>query len=400
MDAAPNASTPAAPATPPARTDARRGTLRHLANIYRLGVKELWSLARDPIMLVLIIYTFTASVYTAATAQPDTLHMAPIAIVDEDHSPLSQQIASAFFPPQFTMPQMITSSEVNAGMDAGNYTFALNIPPNFQRDVLGRRFAEIQLNVDATRMSQAFTGSGYIQQIVSGEIQTFVDRYRSTPRLPVELALRVRFNPTLTLAWFGALNQIINNITMLSIILTGAALIREREHGTIEHLLVMPVTPSEIMLSKVWSMGLVVLVAAAMSLMLIVRGALHVPIAGSETLFLCGAALLLFATTSMGIFMATLARSMPQFGMLLVLVLMPLQMLSGGNTPRESMPEVVQYIMLAAPTTHFVELSQAILFRGAGLEVVWVQFVALFVIGAAFFVISLRRFRKTISQMA
>ena len=400
MDAAPNASTPAAPATPPARTDARRGTLRHLANIYRLGVKELWSLARDPIMLVLIIYTFTASVYTAATAQPDTLHMAPIAIVDEDHSPLSQQIASAFFPPQFTMPQMITSSEVNAGMDAGNYTFALNIPPNFQRDVLGGRFAEIQLNVDATRMSKAFTGSGYIQQIVSGEIQTFVDRYRSTPRLPVELALRVRFNPTLTLAWFGALNQIINNITMLSIILTGAALIREREHGTIEHLLVMPVTPSEIMLSKVWSMGLVVLVAAAMSLMLIVRGALHVPIAGSETLFLCGAALLLFATTSMGIFMATLARSMPQFGMLLVLVLMPLQMLSGGNTPRESMPEVVQYIMLAAPTTHFVELSQAILFRGAGLEVVWVQFVALFVIGAAFFVISLRRFRKTISQMA
>ncbi|WP_432262650.1 ABC transporter permease [Cupriavidus sp. TMH.W2] len=374
--------------------------MRHLVNTYRLGVKELWSLARDPIMLVLIIYTFTASVYSSATAQPDTLHLAPIAIVDEDHSPLSQQIASAFFPPQFTMPRMISSPEVNAGMDAGQFTFALNIPPDFQRDVLGGRGAEVQLNVDATRMSQAFTGSGYVQQIVSSEVQTFVNRYRAGTQLPVELALRVRFNPTLEQAWFGALMQIINNITMLSIILTGAALIREREHGTIEHLLVMPVTPAEIMLSKVWSMGLVVLIAAAASLWLIVRGALHVPIAGSEALFLCGAALLLFATTSMGIFLATLARSMPQFGMLLVLVLVPLQMLSGGNTPRESMPEFVQNVMLAAPTTHFVELSQAILFRGAGIEVVWVQFLALIVIGAAFFAISLRRFRKTISQMA
>ena len=166
----------------------------------------------------------------------------------------------------------------------------------------------------------------------------------------------MRFNPNLTQAWFGALMEIINNVTMLSIILTGAALIREREHGTIEHLLVMPVTPTEIMVAKVWSMGLVVLASAALSLTFIVRGLLQVPIEGSVALF-AGAALHLFATTSMGIFMATLARSMPQFGMLLVLLL-PLQMLSGGTTPRESMPQFVQDIMLAAPTTHFVELGQ------------------------------------------
>ncbi len=374
--------------------------LRMLVNVYRLGCKELWSLARDLTMLVLIVYTFTASVYSAATAQPDTLHLAPIAIVDEDHSPLSARIASAFFPPQFTPPRMITSSAEDAGMDAGDYTFALNIPPNFQRDLLGGRAAVVQLNVDATRMSQAFTGNGYVQQIVSGEVREFLQRYRDTAVLPVDLAVRVRFNPTLTQAWFGALMQVVNNITMLSIILTGAALIREREHGTIEHLLVMPVTPAQIMLAKVWSMGLVVLVAAALSLLLIVHGALHVPIGGSVALFLAGAALHLFATTAMGIFLATLARSMPQFGMLLILVLLPLQMLSGGNTPRESMPVLVQNLMLAAPTTHFVELSQAILFRGAGPGVVWPQFLALLAIGAVLFVISLRRFRRTISQMA
>ena len=374
--------------------------LRRIANIYRLGVKELWSLLRDPIMLVLIVYTFTLSVYTSATAMPETLHKAPIAIVDEDGSPLSQRIVSAFYPPQFMPPRMITLAEMDPGMDAGLFTFVLNIPPNFQRDVLSGRGAELQLNVDATRMSQAFSGNGYVQQIVMGEVTEFVQRYRGTSAPPVDLALRARFNPSLEKSWFGGLMQIINNVTMLSIILTGAALIREREHGTIEHLLVMPVTPAEIMLAKVWSMGAVVLLAAALSLTFIVRGLLAVPVEGSTALFLAGAALHLFATTSMGIFMATLARSMPQFGLLLMLTLIPLQMLSGGMTPRESMPEFVQTLMLAAPTTHFVELGQAILYRGAGLDVVWEQFLALLVIGAALFALSLWRFRKTIGQMA
>lgn len=373
---------------------------RHAANIFRLGIKELWSLARDPMMLALIFVSFTLMIYTAATAVPESLHNAAIAVVDEDVSPLSARITSAFYPPHFTRPAMVTSAEADAGMDAGRYTFVVNVPPNFQRDVLAGRPAEIQLNVDATRMSQAFTGSSYIQQIITDEISEFVKRYRKPTELPVDLAVRMRFNPNLTQAWFGSLMEIINNVTMLSIILTGAALIREREHGTIEHLLVMPVTPTEIMLAKVWSMGLVVLVSAALSLTFVVRGLLQVPVEGSVALFLAGVALHLFATTSMGIFMATLARSMPQFGMLLVLVLLPLQMLSGGTTPRESMPDFVQNIMLAAPTTHFVELGQAILFRGAGLGVVWQPFLALALIGSVLFAFSLTRFRKTLSQMA
>jgi ABC-2 type transport system permease protein len=372
----------------------------HAANIYRLGVKELWSLARDPMMLVLITYTFTVSIYVAATAMPETLHKAPIAIVDEDASPLSARVASAFFPPRFNPPAMIPLSGIDAGMDAGEYTFVLDIPPDFQRDVLAGKSPALQLNVDATRMSQAFTGSSYIQQIVLGEIDEFVHRYRGNPAPPVDLALRARFNPNLEQSWFGALMEIINNVTMLSIILTGAALIREREHGTIEHLLVMPITPFEIMLAKVWSMGLVVLFAAGIALVFVVQAVLHVPIEGSVLLFLTGAALHLFATTSMGIFMATLARSMPQFGMLAILILLPLQLLSGGFTPRESMPGFVQQVMLAAPTTHFVSLGQSILFRGAGLAVVWPQFLALVAIGAVFFAIALNRFRKTISQMA
>ena len=370
------------------------------ANIYRLGIKELWSLARDPMMLALITYTFTVSIYIAATAMPETLHKAPIAIVDEDGSPLSARVASAFYLPRFEPPAMIALSQVDAGLDAGEYTFALDIPPNFQRDVLAGKAPAVQLNVDATRMSQAFTGSAYIQQMVLGEVNEFVQRYRGSAAPPVDLALRARFNPNLEQSWFGALMEIINNVTMLSIILTGAALIREREHGTIEHLLVMPVTPFEIMVSKIWSMGLVVLAAAAGALMVVVQGVLRVPIEGSVALFLTASALHLFATTSLGIFMATLARSMPQFGLLTVLILLPMQLLSGSFTPRESMPGLVQTLMLAAPTTHFVAAGQAILFRAAGFEVVWPKFLALAVIGTVFFAIALNRFRKSLSQMA
>jgi len=363
-------------------------------NILQLGIKELRGVAQDPMLLILIVYSFTVSIYTGSRAVPETLNRAVISIVDEDRSPVALRILSAFYPPYFLPPELITQAEVDRRLDAGLDTFALNIPPNFQRDLLAGRSPEILLNVDATRVSQAFTGAGYIQSIVSGEVAEFLQRYRGSATVPVDLVLRARFNPELNKSWFGSVTNIINSVTMLAIILTGAALIREREHGTIEHLLVMPVTPTEIMLSKIWSMGLIVLVASGFSLVAIVQGLLAVPIQGSIPLFMAGAALHLLATTCMGIFLATVAGSMPQFGMLLMLVLLPLQILSGATTPRESMPQVVQDIMLAAPNTHFVILAQSILFRGAGLAVVWPQFAALLLIGVVFFYFSLRRFRK------
>lgn len=369
-------------------------------NIWRLGQKELWSLWRDPVMLLLILYSFSLNIYVAATSMPETLHKAPIAIVDEDQSPLSDRIRSAFYLPYFLPPVPISLNEVDPALDAGTYSFVLTIPPDYQRDVLAGRTPQIQLSVDATRISQAFSGAGYISQIVASELNEFKQHHRINTVLPVDLVLRARFNPNLTSSWFGSVMEVINSVTMISIVLTGAALIREREHGTIEHLLVMPVTPGEIMLSKVLAMGLVVLIATGLSLVLVIRGALHIPIEGSVLLFLACAALQLFATTSMGIFMATVARSMPQFGLMLILVLLPLQLLSGGITPRESMPELVQQLMLVAPNTHFVMASQAILYRGAGLDVVWPQLLALATIGTVLYLLSLRRFRATLSQMA
>ncbi|MWV10546.1 ABC transporter permease [Pseudomonas sp. R-28-1W-6] len=374
--------------------------MERLANIFHLGLKELRSLQRDIALVLLIVWAFSLGIYSAATSMPESLHHASIAVVDEDRSQLSERLIQAFQPPYFRTPQRIDLSQMDRGMDAGRYTFTLNIPPDFQRDVLAGRSPAIQLNVDATQVSQAFTGAGYIQNIGSNEVAEFVRRYRADLPQQAGLAVRVAFNPNLTRTWFGSVMEVINQITMLSIILTGAALIREREHGTIEHLLVMPVTPLEIMLAKVWSMGLVVLVATTLSLLLVVEGWLQVPIQGSLALFLGGAAMHLFATTSMGIFFGTVARSMPQLGLLIIIVLIPLEILSGGTTPRESMPELVQRIMLVAPTTHFVDLAQAILYRGAGLSIVWPQLLAIAGIGTLFFLGAMTRFRKALAQMA
>lgn len=364
------------------------------SKVWRLGIKEWWSLARDPVLLGLIVYTFTLAVYVAATAHPDSLNRAALAIVDEDQSPLSLRIRNAYVPPQFVPPELVDLGQADARLDRGDATFVLVIPAGFQRRVLAGRAASLQLNVDATRMSQAFTGSVYVQQIALGEVAAFLQGVRRETSPLVALALRARFNPALTPSWFGGLMELVNNITMLAVILAGAALIREREHGTAEHLLVMPVLPLEILLAKLWSMSAVIMLATVIALFGVVRGLLAMQLQGSVLLFLGGALLHLFAATSLGILLATLARGMPQFGLLVILALLPLEMLSGATTPRESIPFVLRELMLAAPTTHFVELSQAILFRGAGFDVVWPACLALLAIGAVLFAAALARFTR------
>ena len=367
-------------------------------NIYHLGVKELWGLLRDPLMLCLIVYTFTMSIFSGAASTPDSIHDAAIAIVDEDNSQLSIRLGDCFLPPEFHKPRYIDREEMDRILDSGESTFVVVFPPDFEKDVIAGNCPEVQLNVDATRMSQAFTGCGYIQQILANEVDNFLSHQTSAAAAaPAAFVIRNRFNPNLQKFWVGAINSFVNNITMIGIILTGAALIRERERGTLEHLLVMPVTSFEIMVAKIWSMSAVVLVVATLSEIFVINGALKIPVAGSLPLFVCGMAVNLFAVTAIGIFLACISSSMPQFGILILLVLLPMQMLSGGETPQSSMPPIVQGIMQFAPTTHFVSFSQAILFRGCGLEYVWPQFVKLIALGCGFFFIALSRFRKTVA---
>ena len=279
-----------------------------LVNIFRLGIKELRGLARDPVLVALVAYTFTLQVYSESTAISDVPHNAPIAVVDEDHSQLSERIINDFYPPDFTLPPVITTTEMDHRLDAGTDTFALDVPPHFQRDVLTNRSPAIQLNVDANQMTEAFAGTSAVENIVAGEVTDFLQRHRSDASAQVDVELRTRYNPNRIQQWFLSVTSIMDSITLMTIILTGAALIREREHGTVEHLLVMPVTAVEIMLSKIWAMGLVVLFASVFSLIVVVQGALAVPVQGSVLLFTFGAALDILASAALGIALATIAE--------------------------------------------------------------------------------------------
>jgi ABC-2 type transport system permease protein len=369
-----------------------------LSTIFWLGTKELRSFFNDWVLVGLVIYSFSLAVIAQAQSNDQEVHNASIAIVDEDHSALSRRIARVFLPPYFKPVQLVEEGDVDHLMNIGQYTFVIDVPPHFERDVLAGRSPALQVNVDATALMQAGIGSGYIQQIVTSAVVNYLTRRAGVEPPPATLAVRIAFNPNAATAWFTSVMGIINSVTMLAIILAGAAVVREREHGTMDHLLVMPIRPFEIALSKILANGVVITAAAGLSLVLVVRGLLAVPIAGSVPLFICGVALYLFFATSIGIFLATIARTMPQLGLLFMIVAIPLNMLSGSNTPLESMPPFLRTVMQASPTTHFVSYAQAILYRGAGLDVVWPQFLVVATLGVLFLGLGLMRFRAVAVQ--
>jgi ABC-2 type transport system permease protein len=367
-----------------------------IGNIYHLGVKELLGVRYDHVLVVLIAYAFTYSVYEPATNATGELANASVALVDEDHSEASRRIGDALRKP-FVLPVgELAVEEIDRAMDTGRFTFVIDIRPNFEADLVRGRRASIQLNVDATAMSQVTTGVRYIQYVISQEVAALRGFQAAEPE--VKLVVRPKYNPNLDEYRFAGIAQIINQITLLAIFLTGAAVIREREHGTLEHLLVLPLRPAEVMLAKIWANSLVVVVAATLSLFLVVKWWLAVPIPGSIPLFIVGQVIYLFAVTSLGIFLATLASSMPQFAPLAMSVFLVLELLSGGATPLESMPVTLQKIMQFSPTTHFVIFAPAILFRGADLDIIWPEFAWVAGIGAVLFIAALLRFRKTLIE--
>ena len=369
----------------------------HLANIYRLMIKELRSIRSDPIMLALVAYTFTIAVYATATGMKTEATNLSVAIVDEDHSDLSHQIADGLTPPTFKPAVEIAANEIDASMDSQRFLFIVEIPPKFQEDILAGRQASVQINVDATAVAQAFNGKSYIQNVLVNYVLQFVTGREGLMGVPVNSVIRARFNPNLNSSWFNSVMQVINNLTMLAIILTGAALIREREQGTVEHLLVMPVVPAEIMFSKILANGIVILAAAELSLFFVVRGWLGVPIAGSPLLFLVGCCFYVFTVAALGILLGTVASTMGQFGLLAIPVILLLMLLSGTMTPMESMPAWLQYLMkVISPTPHFVIFAQDVLYRGADFSIVWPEILATAVIGSVYFGFALYRFRRII----
>lgn len=371
--------------------------MRQIENIFWLGIKEFRSFFSDIVMVIFLVWSFTFSIYSEATGSSEDVNNASVAIVDEDRSTLSRKIATALYPPYFRAPEEITAAEIDRSMDQDKYMFVLNIPPDFERDVrLGRR-PVVQLNIDATAVAQAALGARYLESIVEGEVIHFAQQFGEEYDPPVTLTLRRAFNPNGAESWFLAINAILNNLSILTIVLTGAALLREREHGTIEHLLIMPLTAFQIALAKIWANVFIVLVAFALSMFIVVEGFLNVPIAGSRPLLLFGVTVYLFAAAAIGILLGTLARTMAQFALLILLTIMPMMMLSGGVGPIESQPDYIQPFTWVLPSRHFMEFAQAVVFRGADVEIVWRTLLTMAGLGFVFFAISLLLFRRSVT---
>jgi ABC-2 type transport system permease protein len=368
-----------------------------LRNILWLGLKEIRSLVSDSAMMLFVIYAFTLAIYSQATGTSNEVNNASIAFADEDHSQLSKELFNAFFPPRFQFPELIGTREVEDAMYRGRFMFVVTVPPQFESDLRAGRNPELQLSIDATAMQQAGIGSSYIKNIVNDRIASYLRRTDMTAPPPIHLVVRKLFNPNGISAWFTSVVAIINQLTLLTVVLTGAAVIREREHGTLEHLLVMPLTAFEIAMAKVWANGLVILIAVAISLFGVVEMTLKVPFAGSHVLWFTGVLLYLFFATALGLYLGTISRSMAQFALLIILVIVVLQLLSGGSTPVESQPRWLQAMTYFLPSRHFVSFSQVIIYRGGGLSAVWRQFSMVGLVGLAFFVYSVSLFRKSIA---
>lgn len=371
--------------------------MRQISNILWLAGKELKSVLGDPVMVVLILWSFIVAVMLEASGAGDTVYNAAIAILDEDGSKLTRQIADALGPPWFQPPVMIGADQVTPEMDAGRIMFVLAFPPGFEADVIAGAMPTAQLEVDATAVSQAQLGTDYIANILASETRVFLAGNSDAPNPPLLLELRRAFNPNGDPVWFKSVSSLLNQLSLLTIALTGAAMLREREQGTIEHLMVMPLTPLEIALSKVLANVVVVLAAFTLSLLFVVQGVLQVPMTGSIALLLTGTAVYLAAAAAIGMFLGTMARSMAQFALLVIMVIIPIIMLSGGMGAVESQPDLVQRLTMALPSRHFLAFAKAVVFRGAGLTMVWGQLALMGGLGLAFFAASLMLFRRSMN---
>ncbi len=371
--------------------------LKSILNILRLTGKELRAIRGDRVMVVLIFYVFSVAVWLVSNAASTEVEALPVAVVDEDHSPLSARIIDEIRAPLFADPVLLSPKEAARAQSEGRYVLVVTLPPDLERDLRRGEAAEIQILADATAVAFAGNGAAFMTQVLSETVRRSLAPGAESAAL-VDVVFRYRFNPNTTSRWFTTVMQLMNNVTILMLILSGASLIRERERGTVEHVLVMPVRPHEIVLSKIFANGGVILLASVASLIVVVQGLLRVPIDGSFGLYVFGAALYVVAVASIGLMLASFTDNMGQFGLLVIPVIIIMILLSGGLTPLESMPDWLQTVMhMISPATHFVAFAQAVLYRSAGIEVVMPKLGLIAAMSAVALSLVLARFRKILS---
>lgn len=378
---------------------ALRPWLRQLAVMTAKELRQLW---RDRVLFVYIVYIFTGQILIAGGQVEFDLHNAGLLVRDADRSAASRELVQRFRAPYFRLAGEVGHPDAAlARLDRGQVAALLEIPADFERTLIEARTpATVQLLVDTSKANIGYLASSYAQRIGAGYGREWaaanLARHGLDPQaLPqVRVETRVWYNPALRQAWFSTIGDLLSMMTVACLLLPATALVREKERGTIEQLLVSPLTPFQVMFPKVLAMVLVTLAGTAVSLFAIMQPLFEVPARGSLVLFFALTALYAFTLAGLGLVIATFARNAAQVGLLVFLLVMPVIMLSGTHSPFESMPEWLQRVMSVSPLRYFLEIAYGILLRGAGPALLWDSVLVMAALGTALFALGLWRFRR------
>ncbi|WP_374556191.1 ABC transporter permease [Aquitalea pelogenes] len=337
-------------------------------------MKELKQLGRDRVLLAFIVYAFTADIFLAASGVSLSLNHAATLVQDLDRSPQSRELLSRFQQPYFRIDGTVSQDAAAlAALDQGRAMLVLSVPPQFGRDLANGRPTSLAMQVDTTNSVLGFLATSHAQQIVSqygleSAMQRLGMGEAATRNLPqVQNDIRVWYNPNQEDSWFMGISEMLNIATVFAVLLPAAAMVREKERGTVEQLIVSPLSPFGILLPKVVSMTGVILCGVALSLFLVLIPVFAIPVKGSLLLFFALSGLYVFTTAGLGLFAATIARNLAQAGMLSILILAPMLFLSGAWTPPEAMPGWLRGLMFASPLHYYLDIAFGILLKGQGL---------------------------------
>lgn len=367
-----------------------------LGRLGRMIKKEFKQLVRDPksrpIIFVAPIMQLLLLGYAATSDVKDIRTM----VVDHDRTADSRALVDAYTTTGYFV---ITSYEsrtekVAAALDRGDAVVGLIIPPGFSRDLRSGRGAAIQAVIDGSDASVANVAQGYVARIASGFGAKVSGQMQQ--RAGVELRSRAWFNPSLESRLFNIPAVMGVLLMMTSLLLTTLGVVREREMGTLDQLLVSPLRPVEFMLGKtvpVLSVGLFHL-AVCTSLALFWFG---VPLRGTVWALLLAALLFLLAGLALGLLMSTVSRTQQEAFMLLILFFLPAVILSGFLSPVESMPRVFQWVTVVNPIRHFMDILRGVFLKGVGVTELWPQYLTLAGMAAASLALATRRYRTSIA---
>jgi len=379
---------------------AGRRLLVRLRRLRVMTAKEFLQLLRDPILMGFLVYAFTLDVYLAGSGVSLQLKHAGLAVRDEDQSAASRELIGRFQAPYFHLDGSLAHPDEGMRLlDRGTSMLVLDVPPRFEASLLTGEPTAVQLRVDATNSLLGQLGGSYATQIVAAFGQEAAARRLGSPGTARDGPTivdehRVWFNQNESDAWSFAISELLMMVTLFAIMLPAAAMAREKERGTVEQLLVSPLTPFDIMFPKVIAMTVVIVASTLLSVGLVLHLGFAVPLRGSLALFVAITTLYAFTNAGLGMFTATLAQNLAQAGLLSILVLAPTLFLSGAWTPPESMPGWLETGMLLSPLHYYLDATNGIFLKGAGAAILWREILGISVLGAVLFGFGLWRFRR------